>query len=427
MSGPKVDTAALRRERLQKLEQARNQRLSLAGQIQSSLTQVQNCLGQEFQLIKQDASLEAYCQKCTLLQSQCEKQLKKMLQQVKNGNELLDIQEISREHTRLMQDFKEQMHIGTRVLNDKAQASQTIQNLRREQERLAHTRKIIIQRMTQDTSAQDARTLQNQVQEQYQIFQDEIAVFLESEEMTGSHRNSVLLIRQDLDELMHSSLDPEIRQKRMKRLFQEYQKLIMLIHTNISGMKAIYEEYQKECFDASAPALKLTEFASKAELEAALLGIKEKAKNHLAQEYIRRQIDEVMAKHGYDVIRSDMLEEVNASGQVLYGVDEGTAINVFVSDENQVTMRVVGIGFDTAVSEAEDERLFQQQCAFCSMHPQIVKELSMRGVELQAKKHMPPDKKFNKKIKTRAKSESESRSRSRKELKQQDKKVMYRS
>lgn len=41
------------------------------------------------------------------------------------------------------------------------------------------------------------------------------------------------------------------------------------------------------------------------------------------------------------------------SGQVLYGVNDDTAIDIFVSDESQVTMRVVGIGFDTDISEAE--------------------------------------------------------------------------
>ena len=45
------------------------------------------------------------------------------------------------------------------------------------------------------------------------------------------------------------------------------------------------------------------------------------------------------------------------SGQVLYGVNDDTAIDVFVSDESPVTMRVVGIGFDTDISEAEDENL----------------------------------------------------------------------
>ena len=49
------------------------------------------------------------------------------------------------------------------------------------------------------------------------------------------------------------------------------------------------------------------------------------------------------------------------SGQVLYGVNDDTAIDIFVSDESQVTMRVVGIGFDTDISEAEDEK---SDCVF---------------------------------------------------------------
>ena len=134
----------------------------------------------------------------------------------------------------------------------------------------------------------------------------------------------------------------------------------------------------------------------------------------------------MMAKHGYDVIKSDMLSEVNESGQILYGVDSDTAIDVFVSDENQVTMRVVGIGFDSDINDAEDERLFQQQCAFCSMHPKITTELAMRGVILHTKKHMAPDKKFNKKIQTVSKNEGQNMSRAKKNLKRTELKTMRR-
>ena len=88
-------------------------------------------------------------------------------------------------------------------------------------------------------------------------------------------------------------------------------------------------------------------------------------------------------------------------------------------------MRVVGIGFDSNISAAEDERLFQQQCAFCSLHPQITKELEMRGVVLHTKKHMAPDKKFNKKLQTRSKTDQQITSRAKKNLKQTELKTLH--
>ena len=89
-------------------------------------------------------------------------------------------------------------------------------------------------------------------------------------------------------------------------------------------------------------------------------------------------------------------------------------------------MRVVGIGFDDKISGEEDEKLFQQQCAFCSLHPQITKELEMRGIILHTRKHMAPDRKFNKKIQIKEKSGTQNMSKAKKELKRNESKVMYR-
>ena len=125
------------------------------------------------------------------------------------------------------------------------------------------------------------------------------------------------------------------------------------------------------------------------------------------------------------MIQSDLLKESADAGQVLYGVDDGTAISVFVSDENQLTMRVVGVGFDSEISEEENERLYRQQCAFCSLHPQITKELEMRGIILRSKKHLPPDRKFNKKLVTKSKHIAQSKSRAKKELKKQELKTLH--
>ena len=52
-------------------------------------------------------------------------------------------------------------------------------------------------------------------------------------------------------------------------------------------------------------------------------------------------------------------------------------------------------------------------------------ELAMRGVILHTKKHMPPDKKFNKKIQTKTKSDNQTMSRAKKELKRTELKTMH--
>ena len=134
-----------------------------------------------------------------------------------------------------------------------------------------------------------------------------------------------------------------------------------------------------------------------------------------------------MAMLGYNLVDSDILVDIYDSGQILYGVDDNSAIDVFVSNDNQVTMRVIGIGFDSQISDKEDDALYQKQCAFCSMHPQITAELEMRGVILHTKKHLPPDRKYNKKIKTKNTTNNNSQSKAKKELKRKEKSVMYKN
>ena len=59
------------------------------------------------------------------------------------------------------------------------------------------------------------------------------------------------------------------------------------------------------------------------------------------------------------------------------------------------------------------------------MHPQITAELEMRGVILHTKKHMPPDRKYNKKIQTKSTSDNQTMSRAKKERKRNQLKTMY--
>ena len=190
-------------------------------------------------------------------------------------------------------------------------------------------------------------------------------------------------------------------------------------------MKNVYDEYLKEFLDSEETPRPISSFGDENEIRKAIETEQEKARERISGEYVRRQIDEIMGKHGYKVVHSELLKEMNEKGQILYGIDDDTAVDVFVSDSSQVTMRVVGIGFDSEISDEEDEELYKKQCAFCSMHPQIVRELEMRGVILRTVNHLPPSKKFNKKIKTGTGNSVSSQSRAKKELKRREQRVKY--
>ncbi len=425
MSGPKVDIAEIRNQEMMKLAAARQGRKNLSDKIQRLLNQVTNCLGDNLDLMMQDESLRPSCERILKMQDDCCKELRRMLNLAKSGNEMLNIEELSSKSQQIVARFNESIQGEVAAIGQMAKSSAKFQELEANRQQLEQARKKKIVMLTTSSKDSDVEVTQSDVDELIETFRSEFDQFMTETHMTRKHKNSMLLINQDLKEIIESGIPIDRKEKRIKRLFGEYQKMSATIKDNMAEMDALYSEYLKECFDLSMPVKDMSEFESKKDIEEEIIDVKEYAETNMSKEFIKRQIDEVMAKHGYDVIRSDMLTEANQNGQILYGVNQETAIDVFVSDESQVTMRVVGIGFDSTVSETENEKLFQQQCAFCSMHPQITAELALRGVILHTKKHMPPDRKFNKKIQTKTKSDSQTTSRAKKDLKRTELKTMH--
>ncbi len=423
MSGPKVDVASIREQERRQLEAARQGRKNLADKIKKQIAQIKDSLGGDGDLMMQDESLRPKCETVIKKQEECCKELEKLLKTVQMGNEMLDVEGMTTKMQQIVSQYYNNVKGDHEVLIQSAKSSGKFQELEKNRRLMEQMkRQKIVQLITvEDTPGQP----QVDVQGLTEAFRSEIENFMTSNLLLGRHKKAVLMVDQDLQELVKQDLPPQRKEMRIKRMFADFQNMTDHIKEDMKELEVIYEEYVQECFDLSVQVREMNDFNSREELEQTIRETKELAGANMSKEYIRRQIDEVMANHGYDVVRSDMLSETNESVQILYGVDQDTAIDVFVSDENQVTMRVVGIGFDSNISAAEDERLFQQQCAFCSLHPQITKELEMRGVVLHTKKHMAPDKKFNKKLQTRSKTDQQTTSRAKKNLKQTELKTLH--
>ena len=165
----------------------------------------------------------------------------------------------------------------------------------------------------------------------------------------------------------------------------------------------MYSDYLKEIFYSGKENKKLIkDFSSKEELEKEIESLKIKNQEITKRDYIQEQLDEVMRKHGYNVIDSADILKDRKENEILYGVNDSTGINVFMSDDSSlVTMKVVGIGFDEEITERESDRLYAEQCNFCSMHPELVDELRTRGIIFEEKKYNKPDKRYNSKIKVK--------------------------
>lgn len=419
MSGPKVDIVKLREQERKKLEAARQLRKSLADKL---LTQIQRVQSELFNLDSDQGK------KIQMVQKECLEHLEKLLAEVQAGNETLDCESVLREMEYRVSECDNQVRPYLEQIGQLNKNAEESERLEKQKQQLSQmTRKKIQVILSASDPKQQAGTkeiTQDTVFEQVQAFVQEIKSFVAQNGITVSKKNSILQLHRELMELSKSDIEVRKKSRKISNLFDDYEQIKILAEKELAMMKFAYEKYLRECFELAGGVRAFEEFHSVEEIEEVIKLGQTQASEQVSKEYIKRQIDEVMSKHGYDIIRSDQLKEAPADGQVLYGVNDQTAINVFVSEDDQVTMRVVGIGFNEGISAQENEDLFQQQCAFCSLHPQITAELKMRGVILETRKHLPPDRKYNKKIQTKNKQLTQNTSRAKKELKRTEQKVM---
>lgn len=217
MSGPKVDYAKLREQEMASLAEARGRRLKVADKIQKMINQIDSCLGGDVDLMLQDPQIGPSCKKIQELQAQYKKELQALYNTVKHGTELLDVDAILHGGEVLLRRFGENTQEELQIINKLVATSQQYQRLQEEREILAQTKRKKIARISNDKGV-DIAVSDADIQEQISVFDDEIKEFMTST-MTSKHKNSILLINQDLHELEVSDLDNDRKSKRIQRLW----------------------------------------------------------------------------------------------------------------------------------------------------------------------------------------------------------------
>lgn len=217
MSGPKVDYAKLREQEMASLAEARGRRLKVADKIQKMINQINSCLGGDVDLMLQDPQIGPSCKKIQELQAQYKKELQALYNTVKHGTELLDVDAILHGGEVLLRRFGENTQEELQIINKLVATSQQYQRLQEEREILAQTKRKKIARISNDKGV-DIAVSDADIQEQISVFDDEIKEFMTSP-MTSKHKNSILLINQDLHELEVSDLDNDRKSKRIQRLW----------------------------------------------------------------------------------------------------------------------------------------------------------------------------------------------------------------
>ena len=217
MSGPKVDYAKLREQEMASLAEARGRRLKVADKIQKMINQIDSCLGGDVDLMLQDPQIGPSCKKIQELQAQYKKELQALYNTVKHGTELLDVDAILHGGEVLLRRFGENTQEELQIINKLVATSQQYQRLQEEREILAQTKRKKIVRISNDKGV-DIAVSDAHIQQQISVFDDEIKEFMTSP-MTSKHKNSILLINQDLHELEVSDLDNDRKSKRIQRLW----------------------------------------------------------------------------------------------------------------------------------------------------------------------------------------------------------------
>ena len=258
-----------------------------------------------------------------------------------------------------------------------------------------------------------------------EIFED-LTNFLEAKEYIVKYRQQIFDMRNQILELEREVLDLDIKKKLILEKKVSIKNELKKIEFENKKVEALYEDYLKEAYSIDYSNIKpIKDFSSNEEIKNETEILRKKAQSFSEKNYIREQVDEVISKYGYNMISPEYIEKSNKKNRLLYQVDNSTGIEVFMSDTEQqmFTFKVVGIGFDEELNEKESDRLYEEQCNFCSMYPELINELKTRGIIFEKVNYNEPDRKYNTKIKLKNNFENRNNKRKSKENRN---KVKYR-
>ena len=114
--------------------------------------------------------------------------------------------------------------------------------------------------------------------------------------------------------------------------------------------------------------------------------------------YIRKCLDEVMSDMGYDVIGQREVTKKNGRHfqNELFSYEDGTAVNVTLSDDGHIAMELCGLDDTDRLPEAdESEKLCEHMESFCEDFGEIERRLAEKGVMLRKRiQRLPPSVEF---------------------------------
>lgn len=294
-------------------------------------------------------------------------------------------------------------NVHKKALNERMEKSEAIRReyeaLRSEMASLIKLRKNRVVSLIEmsGNEAEDNSATEQEISEISDAFHDAVLDMVGSQKYSAMECSRIISYDENMKKYKSEAYSPAQRLAKMKRLYLEFDSVSNAMEKTMRDKEEAYRDYYELAFEFGE-IHPISDFEKVEDIDCETERLREEKKQILIRQKVMETIDEVMASHGYNVISSDNLVKANKAETRLYGVDDESAIEVFVAKNNKVTMKSVGIGFDENISADEDERLFQKQVSFCSLHPAINKELHEKGIYLSNIVMNPADKKYNKKI-----------------------------
>lgn len=421
MSGPKIDELTLRQMEAERLERQRQERLrqiKLATvkyyegveQINNLVNEIRKYLQSQVLVLENHGDVSHILDELIKIKSEYVNKLTVLANKSPEG-EVKDINEkrefILKKSEKLKNEFYDKTKTHYELLSKYLENEKNYEEKAKFAELMRRTekkQKLEFQEYTEmvfiydDNEGLDSDEVVENLVELINRFINEDCLYI-------NHKMKILKIYSEILDLEKSDESQERKVFKINKIHEEFKQLRELISNELEEIRDLYSEYVSECILSTIEPKKIHDFTSIAQLKNEIKDLQEYANKKMVREYIKEQIDEVMLKHNFNIIKSDILRPAKKGSRELYGISDNVAINVFLSENNEVTMGVVAIGFDEFLKADENQALYEEQWNFCKLHPSIVADLEARGIIFSLKEHRLPDKKYNRKIKIKDQSE----------------------
>ena len=204
-----------------------------------------------------------------------------------------------------------------------------------------------------------------------------------------------------------------------KILRSNTKRKIRIFNAQYSEYSVIYAEYCRQVEKRGSSALTLLAkqaFESVADLEKETKRIDQIMRDENERAYIRHQIDEVMASHGYSSSESIIMRNATKGQHYIFeSMEEDTPVHCFIADNHAIMLEPVGIDslddgnaeynaiIDEKISDELKERIVERQKSFCTINLKIVDELRKRGVIMTNGQRREAGMKYAKQLRIRGK------------------------